>query len=126
MVKRLIRAMLVLLLVAGAPVQGFAALGGGLCGALRHHAAQAAPISAASDQAAHAGEHHKTGDGASGAAGEAFCPSCASCGMAVATALAPAAFNAMLPGGGVAAADFPVPPGFVPEGLDRPPLTLLS
>ncbi len=122
MVKRLIRAMLVLLLVAGAPVQGFAALGGGLCGALGHHAAQAAPIS---DHAAHAGEHHKAGDGESGA-GEAFCTSCASCGMAAAMAVAPAAFNPTGPGGGVTAADFPVPPGFVPDGLDRPPLTLLS
>lgn len=125
MVKRLMRTLLVLLLVTGVPVQGFAALGGGLCGALGHHVAESVRTAAAPDHAAHAGEHHHPG-GAQSAPDEAFCASCASCGMAAAITHAPALLAPIAPAAGIAAAEFQAPPGFVPETPDRPPLTLLS
>jgi len=116
MLKRLARILLVLLLLAALPVQGFAAASA-RCGSAGHddvvHAAAGYDLASAQ----HPGHD---GDGVASSLLDAHC--------AVGAAI-PSSINRFAPSpptGGVDPAMVLVPSGFVPDGLDRPPLTFLA
>ncbi|KPK08739.1 MAG: hypothetical protein AMJ64_02740 [Betaproteobacteria bacterium SG8_39] len=135
MPKKFIRVLLAAILIAAVPLQGFAALGAGICRDLQHsqhdggHGHMPATASAqAHDHDAHGSANATLGDDAGEAQdpSSAHCAACASCGVVA---------------GIVAASPFPFPVsperdvvaqalssfvGFVPEALDRPPLTPLA
>ena len=125
MPKTLLRALLVLLLAVSVPLQGYAAVSIGICRGLAHHGDELLP--GAHDGAERAGENHDPHGSPEGAPAEEshHCAACASCGVAAAISAAPLIHASDSPHQGVVVADLPAPEGYVPEGLDRPPLTLL-
>jgi len=133
MLKSLLRAALILFLAAAVPLQGYAAASIGICGAFIHHGDEAAVTT---EQNAHHGdeqghvhansghERHGTPDDSS-AQNSHHCAACASCSVAAVISSSPALYASDTPHRGVVTVSFPAPKGHVPEGLDRPPLTLL-
>jgi hypothetical protein len=131
MPKSLLRAALILLLAAAVPLQGYAAASVGICRAFTHHDDEAAVTA---DRNAHHGDGHVhassghekqgTSDGSS-AQDPHHCAACASCGVAAAISASPVLLTADTPHRGVVIDSLFAPKGHVPEGLDRPPLTLL-
>jgi hypothetical protein len=127
MPKPLQRALLILILAVAVPLQGYAAASIGICRALAHHGG----LSAADH--AHGGDHHAgaeherhgSSSGGSSTPDSHQCAACASCGVAAVISASPALYVSDAPHRGVVIASFPAPEGHVPEGLDRPPLTLL-
>jgi hypothetical protein len=128
MPKSLQRALLALVLAVAVPLQGYAAVNTGICRALAHHGDEpAASVEHGHHGAEHAGaDHDKPGSPDDPSAKDTHhCAACASCGVAAAISAAPLVYASDSPHQGVVAADSPAPEGYVPEGLDRPPLTLL-
>ena len=116
---KLLRFLFFVAIALAVPLQGFAAVSAGLCMASGHHHGEHAP--AAHDHDMGSSDHQHPAEDTS--ANNAHCPPCVSCCAAV--AIAPAA-EPRLPSVAPAA---PIPPkqysiaGFLPERLDRPPLS---
>lgn len=133
MPKRFIRSLLAAILIAAVPLQGFAALGAAICRDLQHSQhdaghAQLPKAAHAQDHAAH-GESHVVPADAGGAQPEsksAHCAACASCGAVAGIVSAPAFSLPAAPERDVIAHAMRVFVGFVPDALDRPPLTSLA
>jgi hypothetical protein len=128
MSTRIQRALFILLLAAVVPLQGYAAASTAICRALAH---EDAPVGAVMAQHAHHGDAyasadhdmHGTPDGSS-PHGSQHCVACSSCGVAAAISAFATIYVSDAPAWGVAIASFSAPKGHVPEGLDRPPLSL--
>jgi hypothetical protein len=117
--RRLIRFLVVIAMALAIPVQGLAAVSAGVCMGLGHH--QTAPGPAGHD-------HGADGDGADHSHDPQDQPSdshCAPCAACCAAAHIAPAMPLFIPDGTpaalIAAAPF-LPPGSLPESLDRPPL----
>jgi len=133
--KKTLRLLLVALLVVMVPLQGFAALSVGICRDLQHGSdAQRHDFPASTPAAeSHSHDGHGAIAGATGhdtkAAGDSsgsHCAACAACGASAAI-VAPNLFSiAEAPRDGVLAHSVMQFSGFVPDGLDRPPLTPLA
>ena len=133
MPKKHLRQLLVALLVALIPLQGLAALSVGICRDLeRSQESGQRPVSA---NVVHAHSHDAQPGAADGpghgskAAGEhhtAHCAACAACGVSAGiVALAPFPI-AEAPRSGVITHTASQFSGYVPERIDRPPLSLLA
>lgn len=134
MPKKLFRALLAAFLIAAVPLQAFAALGASICRDLQHSQHDAGHGHAPSAAQSHGhGAHgdaaavHGEDDGMPLLDAEtAHCAACASCGVAagiVAAAALPLSDAAERDVIAHAVSSFV---GFVPDGLDRPPLTPLA
>lgn len=133
MPKKLVRVLLAAILIVAVPLQSFAALGAAICRDLQHsqHDAGHAQL----PMAAQAHEHSAHGEpraapgetgGAQPEANTAHCAACASCGVVAGIVSAPAFALPAAPARDVTAHAMRVFVGFVPDGLDRPPLTPLA
>lgn len=116
----------VAMLVLTVPVQGFAAVSGGICMDLGHHGDAAAVHdhgAAGGEQQDHAAaaDHHHDGEGSSGKHGD-HCAPCVACCAAAAIA----AFPPFVTPDRTVSPLHPAPlasfQGIGPERLDRPPL----
>jgi hypothetical protein len=117
---KLLRILLLIAIALAVPLQGLAAVSAGLCMASGHHHSEHAP--AGHDHDMGSIDHEQPAEDTSGS--NSHCPPCVSCCAAVAIAPAP---EPRLPSVAPAA---PVPSkqysmaGFLPEQLDRPPLSV--
>jgi hypothetical protein len=119
MPRKLSRLLLLLVIALAVPLQGFAAVSAGLCMASGHHHSEQGP--AAHDHDMGSIEHEHPADEPS--ANNSHCPPCVSCCAAV--AIAPAAeprLPSVAPAAPVASKQYSMA-GFLPEQLDRPPLS---
>jgi hypothetical protein len=119
MPRKLSRLLLLLVIALAVPLQGFAAVSAGLCMASGHHHSEHAP--AAHDHDMGSIDHEHPADEPS--ANNSHCPPCVSCCAAV--AIAPAAeprLPSVAPAAPVASKQYSIA-GFLPEQLDRPPLS---
>lgn len=124
---RRLRQLLVALLVALVPLQGLAALSVGICRDLER--SQERSENAMGSAQAHGHDAHATAGQEPKAAGEhhtAHCAACAACGVSAGIVARTALQIADAPGDGVIAHRASQFSGFVPERLDRPPLTPLA
>jgi len=119
MMRKLLRSALVALLVGMVPIQALAALSVDVCSTMEH----------SNGYVQHGGTDH--GDGSFGSpmndeqgATDDTHHHLASCGVAAAIVSAATVLTADAPGDGVQASPIRAPEGFLPERLDRPPLTL--
>ncbi|MDX1376922.1 MAG: hypothetical protein R3357_15250 [Burkholderiales bacterium] len=131
MPRRLIRVLLAALLIAAVPLQGFAAVEAAICRDLQHSqhdAGHAHVADAAQAHGAHGDSHATPGerDGTPTESKTAHCAACVSCGVVAGIVSAPAFSLPDAPGRDVIAHAMRVFVGFVPDGLDRPPLTHLA
>jgi len=124
----------VALLVAAVPLQGFAGLSAGICRDVQQSSQQVEHARAAPAALMHAHDHgvdagagmtHGNNHGASGEAG-AHCAACASCGVTTGIVASLPALVSDSPRFGVIAHAVSSFVGFVPDGLERPPLTPLA
>ena len=131
--SRKLKALLIAWLLIVVPVQGVAAVSAGICRALEHHGVVTAP--AAERVAAHEGHTGHSGDGVShehdaaaaadGSPGPSgHCGDCAACGASAAVASIDQLATPDAPRDTVRVFTPDSPAGFLPDGLDRPPLTL--
>lgn len=122
------RLLLVLVLGAAVPLQGFAAASIDLCRAFPHHQDAAAAGVHDHSIAIDASAHHEGHDPLDADTGQDshHCAACASCGVAAAISAAPRILVTDVPHQAVIALSVPAPDGHVPDGLDRPPLALLA
>ena len=121
------RLLLVLLLGLAVPLQGYAAASINLCRAFAHHQDTAAAGAHDHSHAHEASAHHGGHDPLDAGAGQEshHCAACASCGVAAAVSAAPRFQATDVPHQALIVFFVPAPEGHVPDGLDRPPLTLL-
>lgn len=140
MLISLTRALLMLLLLVAVPVQGVAALQMGICRAMHdgdpssqqagygHVDALSAHVS---DSHAHELHHASYGDSANfgsdadSKASDSHCAACPACGAAAGISAASIALVADAPADRIVDRLRSPLTGFTPDGLDRPPLTLL-
>lgn len=123
----LLRVFVAGLLVLALPVQGFAAVSGGICMGLGHHGDAAAMhdhSAPAGDQDDHAAlEHHHDGDSSSGKhAGDGHCAPCVACCAAAAIAAFPPPVFADRSVTPLVPASLAAFHTIEPQRLDRPPL----
>lgn len=116
MLRRCARLLLMLLLVATVPAQSFAAATGRCDAGAPGGAAQA---SSANDVTAPAHPGHD-GENQTSLVADAHC----AMGVVIPSSIVP--ITPASPSGGVAPAVVAAPTGFVPDGIDRPPLTSLG
>jgi len=134
MPKRLLCKLFIALLVAGVPLQGFAALSAGICRDMQTSSQQSGHARAAPAALIHTHDHgvdagagmtHGKDHGSSEKPG-AHCAACASCGVTTAIVAALPVLVSDSPRFGVIAHAVSSFVGFVPDGLERPPLTSLA
>jgi hypothetical protein len=134
MPMKFIRVLLAAILIAAVPLQGFAALSAGICRDLQHSQHDAGHAHVPATAAAQAHDHDTHGDakatlgGDAGAAQDpssAHCAACASCGVAAGIVAASPFALPVSPERDVVAQALSSFVGFVPDALDRPPLTPL-
>jgi hypothetical protein len=116
---KLLRFLLLIAVALAVPLQGLAAVSAGLCMASGHHHSEHAP--AGHDHDLGSMDHEHPAEDTS--ANDSHCPPCVSCCAAV--AIAPAAeprLPSVAPAAPVASKQYSIA-GFLPEQLDRPPLS---
>lgn len=119
MLLRLTRLLTAFALALTIPLQGLAAATAGVCMAMGHH--QTDMSAAAHD---HGADHRQDEDGSDHSSDGAHCAPCVAC--CAAAHIAPAAhvyLPEISPAAAIAASPS-LPAGFLPEKLDRPPLSL--
>ncbi|HSH08474.1 MAG TPA: hypothetical protein VLA41_12485 [Burkholderiales bacterium] len=133
MLNKCVRLLLAAFLIAALPLQGFAALGASICRDLQHSQHEAghghAPVTVqAHGHGAHGDVAAAYGDqnGTPSEPATAHCAACASCGLAAGIVAAVALPLSDAIERDVIAHTLPSFLGFVPDGLDRPPLTPLA
>ena len=135
MSKKPFRLLLVALLAVMVPAQGLAALSVGICRDLQHSSdsLRHEPLATTTVAEAHSHGGHGANAGAtehdSMAAGDSsasHCAACAACGASAGIVAQDGFSIAEAPRDGVLAQTVLQFSGFVPEGLDRPPLTPLA
>jgi len=133
MLNKRVRVLLAAFLIAALPLQGFAALGASICRDLQHSQHDAGHGHAPSAIQSHG--HGAHGDVAAARGDDngtppdlatAHCAACVSCGVAAGIVAAPAYNFSVSPERDVIAHTLSAFSGFVPNGLDRPPLTPLA
>jgi hypothetical protein len=120
MLRKLLRLALVALLVGTVPIQGLAALSIDVCNAVEHSGGHAQHADAGHGDAFHGDPMNDD----QGPTDETTHNHLASCSVAAAIVATTTDLTAAAPGDGIQDAPFRAPDGFVPERLDRPPLTL--
>ena len=129
--RPMLRTLAVLLLAVALPLQGLAAVSAGQCMAFGHHeqnAGQENDGHAHDGAGAHDHAEHAHADGAPEQAGEGSkSPHCGPCTACCASASIAGPGGISIPSSPSAAKyvfSQSAPPGFEPDGLDRPPLAL--
>jgi hypothetical protein len=120
MIKKLLRFTLIVLLVATVPMQALAALSIDVCNAIEHSNGHAQHSDAGHGDALLGDPMNDHQD----STGETTHNHFASCGVAAAIVAAAKVLPADAPSDGIQASPFRAPEGFVPDRLDRPPLTI--
>lgn len=120
MLRKLLRFALVALLVGTVPIQALAALSVDVCEAVEHSGGHAQHADAGHGDGFHADPMNDD----QGPADETTHNHLASCGIATAIVAPATVLAADAPSDGIQTVAFLAPEGFVPERLDRPPLTL--
>lgn len=126
---RKIKALLIVLLVMVVPVQGLAAVSAGICRALEHHGDTAARAAVQEARAGHSSDGVSHENDAAGTDNDSSdlnrnCGGCAACGTAATIASTAFLSTPDAPRSAARVHEPDSPAGFLPDGLDRPPLTL--
>ena len=130
--SRKLKALLIACLLVVVPVQGIAAMSAGICRALEHHGVVIAPTDElAAPHGAHTGnsgdgpshEHDAAGADDSSPGPSGHCGDCAACGASAAVASIDHLASPGAPRDTVRVHPSDSLTGFLPDGLDRPPLT---